>query len=145
MGLVDVDIEVSGDLDIKAMINRLKAADDQVTEAGVFGGFAQQKAMWNEYGTSRGIPARPFLRNTLYEQEHSWAVFLKPMFVQILNGDAAADVSGKLGPKMVQGIRKTIDSGSFAPLAPSTIRQKGSSKPLVDTGDMYGSITWKKG
>ncbi|WP_155286046.1 hypothetical protein [Lacticaseibacillus zhaodongensis] len=141
---VDLSIDVSGDSGIKDMIERLKAADNQVVEAGVFGGFAADKAMWNEYGTSRGIPARPFLRNTLYEKSASWAVFVKPVFQSILEG-GSPDIAGKLGPKMADDIRSTIDGGGFAPLAASTIARKGSSKPLVDTGDMYGSITWKKG
>lgn len=43
-------------------------------------------------------------------------------------------------------IKQNIKSGgaltgkSFAPLAESTIRRKGSSKPLIDTGEMLNSI-----
>lgn len=144
MGLVDVDCEVSGENPFPEMIARLQAVNGTQVEAGLFGGFAAQKAMWNEYGTSRGIPARPFLRNTLYEKGPAWGPFLRPTLLAIMDG-SAADVAGKLGPRMVQDIRATIDGGGFAPLAPSTIRKKGSSKPLVDTGDMYGSIDWRKG
>ena len=41
-----------------------------------------------------------------------------------------------------------ITSGSFAPNAESTIKKKGSSKPLVDTGRMRKSVNYviqKKG
>jgi len=31
---------------------------------------------------------------------------------------------------------------NLAPNAPSTIAQKGSSKPLIDTGSMLNSITY---
>lgn len=141
---VNIDVQVDGDDGIKEMIARLKAADNQTVSAGLFGGFAAQKAMWNEYGTQRGIPARPFLRNTLYSQGAAWAAFVKPIFESIMNGNDIK-IASALGPKMVNSIKQTIDGGGFAGLAPSTIKHKGSSKPLIETGDMYGSITWQAG
>lgn len=47
-------------------------------------------------------------------------------------------------------IKKNIQSSGsyagapFAPLKPSTIARKGSSKPLIDTGDMMRSVQAKK-
>ena len=63
---ISVEGSVEGDLGIEKMITNLRELDGKAVEAGVFGGFDQKKAMWQEYGTSRGIPSRPFLRNTLY-------------------------------------------------------------------------------
>lgn len=56
---VNVDVSVSGIAGLDSMISRLKDLDGSKVEAGVFGGFDQKKAMWQEYGTSRGIPSRP--------------------------------------------------------------------------------------
>lgn len=140
---VSIETEVTGEIDFNGMISRLKAIDGQEVSAGLFGGFAAKKATWNEYGTSR-MPARPFLRNTLYEREREWGVFLGPKLIAVLDG-ANVDVVAMLGPQMVKSIRSTINAGNFAPLAASTIAKKGHSKPLIDTGDMYGAISWRKG
>ncbi|ASN59832.1 hypothetical protein CG419_03970 [Latilactobacillus curvatus] len=140
---VSIETEVSGEIDFKGMISRLKSIDGQEVSAGLFGGFAAKKAMWNEYGTAN-MPARPFLRNTLYEHEREWGVFIGPKITAVIDG-GSFDIGPVLGPKMVSSIKSTIDAGGFAPLAPATIAKKGHSKPLIDTGDMYGSITWRKG
>lgn len=141
---IELDTEITGSIDFDGMISRLEDLDGQSVSAGLFGGFAADKAMWNEYGTSRGIPARPFLRNTMYEQSAAWSEFISPRIAALMTGDAS-NVLQSLGQRMAGSIRRTIDAGGFAPLAPSTIAKKGSDKALVDTGDMYGSITWRKG
>ena len=53
---ISVEGSVEGDLGIEKMITNLRELDGKAVEAGVFGGFDQKKAMWQEYGTSRGIP-----------------------------------------------------------------------------------------
>lgn len=141
---IKVDVSVDGDDGIQQMIDNAKQLDGKAVEVGLFGGFAAQKAMWQEYGTSRGIPPRPFLRNTLYSKGPTWATFIAPFLQNLLEGGGAEAVINALGPKMMTDIRATIDEGHFAPLAPSTIRHKGSSKPLIDTGDMYGSVDWRE-
>lgn len=37
--------------------------------------------------------------------------------------------------------KRDIQSGKFTPNAPTTVALKGSSKPLVDTGELFKSIT----
>ena len=121
---IKITTSVEGDSGLDRMISNLKLLDNTAVEAGLFGGFEAKKAMWQEYGTSRGIPSRPFLRNTLYENE-------------------ARLVYSTLGPFMVMSIQRTIAAGGFAPLSPVTIARKGHSKPLIETGSMYGSIEWR--
>ncbi|MHC3376860.1 hypothetical protein [Ligilactobacillus equi] len=70
---IQLTTSVSGDLGITEMIQKLEQLDGTKVEAGLFGGMNQNKAIWNEYGTSRGIPARPFLRTALYENEGRFA------------------------------------------------------------------------
>lgn len=143
-----MDISISGslegDLGIDKMINNLKEIDGKAVEAGIFGGFEQKKAVWQEYGTNRGIPSRPFLRNALYENESRFASFILPYLQNVLEGGSADGVFDALGPFMAMSIQRSIASGGFAALAPSTIKKKGHSKPLLDTGAMYGAVTWKK-
>lgn len=140
-----MDCQIEGDIDFDGMISRLRAVDGTKVSAGLFGGEAAEKAMYNEYGTSRGIPARPFLRNTLYEHDARWGVFIAPKIAALLDGGSSGEIVSELGNLMANDIKGTIAAGGFAALSPATIAKKGSSKPLVDTGDMFGSITWKEG
>ena len=142
---IEIETSEEGHIDFDGMIKRLNELDGKKAEAGIFGGFAQKKAMWQEYGTSRGIPARPFLRNTFYEYQDRWTQFVGPMVAALINGGNPSSVMPKLGSMMANNIKMTIASGDFAPLAAATIKAKGHAKPLIDTGDMYGSVTHKEG
>jgi len=46
---------------------------------------------------------------------------------------------------IVEGVNKQtgIRGNLFQPLKPQTMRRKGSSKALIDTGSMLNSITWR--
>lgn len=59
---MDISItgSVTGDFGLDKTIAELKKIDGKTIEAGLFDGMNEKKAIWNEYGTSRGIPARPF-------------------------------------------------------------------------------------
>lgn len=58
---ISFSTEVESNVDeLDEAIARLEQLDGKIAEAGLFGGFAAKKATWQEYGTSRGIPARPF-------------------------------------------------------------------------------------
>ena len=51
--------------------------------------------------------------------------------------------SAEVGNYGVSEIKKGIVSGkNFAPNHPYTIAKKGSSKPLIDKGDLLGSVTY---
>lgn len=143
---VNFNTTVETDVDeLDAAIARLEALDGKSTEAGLFGGFAAQKAMWQEYGTSRGIPARPFLRNTMYESSAKWSRSVSEDVMAVFEGDLPGGaVVQRLGEQMVKDVRRTIDAGNFAPLSSTTVARKGSSRPLIDTGDMYASITHRE-
>jgi len=51
--------------------------------------------------------------------------------------------NGIAGLYAVRAIRQEIKNGAYAPNAPLTIAIKGSSKPLVDTGNLFKAITHK--
>jgi hypothetical protein len=51
--------------------------------------------------------------------------------------------NGVAGLYAVRAIRQEIKNGAYAPNAPLTIAIKGSSKPLVDTGNLFKAITHK--
>ncbi|MDY4010785.1 MAG: hypothetical protein SOY60_03860 [Fusobacterium gastrosuis] len=48
-----------------------------------------------------------------------------------------------LGKDVVKKVKEMIESGSYAPLSPTTIKKKGSDKPLFDTGTLLRSVKYK--
>lgn len=49
----------------------------------------------------------------------------------------------RMGRRFVRDARRLIRSGAYAPNSPLTVLLKGSSKPLVDKGDLFQSITFE--
>ena len=102
------------------------------------------RAIWNHFGTSRGIPERPFLSNAIKDNKSKYRAAIKTAAKQILEGTTTLRaVLTKLGMASQADIQKEITNLSSPPNAPSTIAAKGSSNPLVDTGDMKGAVTYK--
>ncbi len=69
---------------------------------------------------------------------------LNPKRLMSIFHRAAARV-GNYGAAMIQkGIVSGAPGGkAFAPNSPATIMLKGSSKPLIDKGDLLGSVTYE--
>lgn len=104
-------------------------------------------AAWNEYGTST-IPSRPFLRKSVDENKDRIDSAIRDAVGLMFTGGGAKDVYSQIGLFQKDLVQEKILTGSFAPNAPSTIKKKGSSKPLVDTGRMLQSVNYvikKKG
>ncbi|WP_333900436.1 hypothetical protein [Agrobacterium pusense] len=109
------------------------------------------KAVWNEFGTSRGIPERPFMRNAMRNNKASYKAAMKAAAATIIEqaalGKSAADEKRKALKKLgvlAQGdIQAEITSLRTPPNAASTIRQKGSSNPLINSGEMRAAVTFQ--
>ncbi|HEY4723550.1 MAG TPA: hypothetical protein VII92_16975 [Anaerolineae bacterium] len=103
-------------------------------------------AIFNEFGTSDGkIPPRPFLSSAIDSAHDEIRERFKVELDSILADERSAIQAAKrLGIFGVQLVKQRIrDSTSWAePNADTTIDRKGSSKPLVDTGEMLNSVTW---
>lgn len=101
-------------------------------------------AIANEFGTDK-IPERPFMRISARKMRPQLVKLAHRTFERVLAGtlsvDNAMDVIGAFG---VKEIRATITRGVPPPNSPITIIRKGSSTPLVDTGQLRQSITYKK-
>lgn len=103
-------------------------------------------AFYNEFGTSRGIPARPFMSRTYSEHKADMIKFTEFMYGQVIDGKMTPDhLLQTVGADYQSKIQKTIhDAKSWAaPNAPSTVAKKGSSSPLIDTGRMVGSVRYE--
>lgn len=104
-------------------------------------------AAWNELGTVN-MPSRPFLRKSVDENEGKINSFLQSKMKDLVRGVSAEQVLKEIGIFQKDLIQEKITEGSFAPNAESTVRQKGSSKPLIDSGRMRQSVNYviqKKG
>jgi hypothetical protein len=111
------------------------------------------KAVYNEFGTRGGasgggwggpIPERPFMRNTMRNNRGKYKNALTVSARKILDGTAQVDgVLRLLGNDTVGDIQEEIVSLSSPPNSPVTVAMKGSSNPLVDTGEMVGGVTFK--
>jgi hypothetical protein len=92
-----------------------------------------------EYGApSRGIPPRPFFRNMIAAKQGEWPKAVQGL-LEANNWDALVALD-QAGAAIAGQLRQSIIETNEPPLAPSTIRSKGFSKPLIDTATMINSI-----
>lgn len=101
------------------------------------------RAVWNEFGTSRGIPERPFLRTTMTKNHAKYRSAVTKIAKNIVNGSGTMDGElNRLG-LMAQGdVQETIGSNMGPANAPATIAKKKSSKTLIDAGEMRQKVTY---
>lgn len=98
-------------------------------------------AILNELGTS-STPARPFMRKSVDENSSKIKSMCATQLKRLVHGATARDVLEKIGVFQKGLIQQKIVNGTFEPNAPSTIRKKGSSRPLIDTGRMRQSVSY---
>lgn len=99
-------------------------------------------AMWNELGTASS-PARPFLRQSVDGNASQITAMCKAQLQAIASGKSSAEDALKAIGAMQKGlVQHTIRNGEFAPNAPSTVKKKGSDRPLIDTGRMRQSANF---
>jgi len=97
----------------------------------------------NEFGT-KTIPARPFMRTSFDENYRKITSLINTQYDQISEGKSSAEKSlNAIGVIMVGLIQQKIRAIVSPPNSPRTIAIKGSSKPLIDFGQMIQSVTYK--
>lgn len=104
-----------------------------------------QIAAIHEFGApSAGIPERPFLRTAIDKNRAAYVALNRQSIVAMLKGGMTMEQAlGRLGEQAKADVQKEITAGTFAPLKPATIARKGSSKPLIDSGQMRQSVAWE--
>jgi len=97
-----------------------------------------------EFGSSDGrIPERSFLRSGIADSEQGIKKLYDKMMPDVISKDLNIDVIQSLvGEFVVGNIVQKISEGIEPANAPSTIKRKGSSTPLIDTGHLRQSITY---
>lgn len=103
--------------------------------------------LWHilEYGTEDGhIPERAALRKALIAGRDELAGIYRRVVHGVFTGKLTArQALGLLGLRAKTLVQRTIIAGVDPPNAPSTIKRKGSSKPLIDHGQLYRSIDYE--
>lgn len=92
------------------------------------------------------IPERPFLRVAIEKNKQAYIRLNRINLARIVRGDTDVPAAlSQLGEMAKSHVQTEIRSGNFTPLAPATIKRKGSSRPLIDTGQLVQSIAWELG
>jgi hypothetical protein len=106
------------------------------------------RAAIHVFGSRDGtIPRRDFMGyafDTGKKQIEKQVRILVGRLYQTKGRASVRNLVATLGEFHVGQIKEAIARGPWEPLAPSTIRQKGSSQPLIDTGEMRNSVTHKE-
>lgn len=101
------------------------------------------RAVANEFGTGR-IPERSFVRASFDEKEKLLKRTIDRLWQGVLAGRLTPGQALHLLGQMHEGhVKEKIVDLKEPPNAPSTIKKKGSSNPLIDTSQMLNSVRYK--
>ena len=99
-------------------------------------------ATFNEFGTQNS-PARPFLRKAMDENRDVIGRAFEQAVRDVVDRKVSAvQAAARLGELGVSLVKRKIVSLKDPPNAPATVARKGSSNPLVDTGQLLQSVTY---
>lgn len=153
--------------DVQALISQVESLGGDKLMVGIQGAEAAREhpnsehgetvgqiAAKNYFGTSgyqdvRGnwvppIPARPWLTEAIVRKKDNLQAVVKKASRSVAAGKIDATRALELiGAYMVGQAQETISEGVPPPNAPLTIKLKGSSKPLIDSGLVRQSHTYK--
>lgn len=97
----------------------------------------------HEFGI--GVPERSFLRSAIIENQGQISDLVAQGVKSYLNQGKQIDLMfyDRIGLFASNLVKDKIAKGPFKPLKDATIKRKGSSLPLVDTGQLRQSISWE--
>lgn len=98
-------------------------------------------ALWNEFGVpENGLPERPFFRNANQQFK-----LMAPRIIKSAaeNGRLTASGNEHVAQAHVSMVQSSIRDIQDPPNTASTVSQKGSSNPLIDTGLMRRTLTYE--
>ena len=142
------------DINIKSLEKELKNALKKSNVKGMDIGFLSSAkysngtqvaavAYYNNFGTAN-IPARPFFSKCVSENTNKWLFTLSDMLKKNrkneLNINQCLDMLGNI---IVSDIQESITRLKEPPNKEKTIKEKHSSNPLIDTGLMRKSVTYR--
>lgn len=120
---------------------------------GVADGEIIKIGVWNHFGTKGGasgggwggpIPERPFLSNAMRNNRGNYRSAMRSAAKAVLMGSTTMKtVVTRLGILAQGDVQEEITALRSPPNSPVTIALKGSDNPLIDSGRLRASITYK--
>ena len=105
----------------------------------------EEYALYNNEGTKRGIPARPFWDNTFKNEENIFSI-VREQVNEIFNSDEPIAIQHRIGKLLVKEVQQSILDGSYAPNNLKTLKKKGSNKPpLIDEELLLRAVEYEVG
>ena len=100
-------------------------------------------AIIHEFGSPKNnLPARPVMRQTNQKYGRSIPGVISRLTKEVIAGSRTpGQALARLGVYWEGRIKLMFREGVFRPLKPATIARKGSSKPLIDSGQLRQSVT----
>jgi hypothetical protein len=153
-----VTAKVEPNKKFQEFIERLIAIDRTQVFIGVLSsGKAQEShglatqvdvATWNEFGVTidgvEHVPERSFLRATIDLKHAEITKRAATELGKVFTGkQSVTDAYERIGAAAVGIVQDRIAAGIAPDNDPATIERKGSSTPLIDTGQLRGSITYE--
>lgn len=97
----------------------------------------------HEFGTEH-IPERAPIRKTMAKNGDGYGTMFEKAIMGVLEGNSDADlILNRIGAQVAGDVVGEIQAGVDPELAPSTIKRKGSNRPLIDTGALVQSISYE--
>jgi phage gpG-like protein len=97
----------------------------------------------HEFGAPEaGIPERSMLRANDFKNKKKYLQVINRLTTEVFEGKMKPiNVLEVVGLMVVSDVKNRIREGIEPALKPETIRRKGSSKPLIDTGQLVNSVS----
>jgi hypothetical protein len=146
-----VAVKTIGGKNLKSTLRALNKTKQRVLSVGFYpnskyddGLPVAQVAFWNEYGRSK-IPERPFCRHANIMASKKMISFFKTNKISKSKSIINQNQINTIGKMWAVTIQESIEGKqiTYVPNAPSTIKQKGHDKPLIDTELMLISPEYK--
>lgn len=122
-----------------ATFNEFGTAGKQITQSSVFAGATP--------GATKGkgaIPERSYIRSTMDQKRATYQRLVELLAGEIyLKKKSIGQVLGLIAERIKGDIQRKIVTLKDPPNAPSTVAQKGSTNPLVDSGRLRQSIDYE--
>lgn len=97
----------------------------------------------HEFGTEH-TPERAPIRKTMAKNGDSYGTMFEKAIKGVLEGKSDSDIIlNRIGAQVAGDVVGEIQAGVEPGLAESTIKRKGSDKPLIDTGALVQSISYE--
>lgn len=121
----------------------MKAETDKAVEEGTPYPLALQAYIKEHGSPAYRVPPRPFLEPGIEKHLDMVESGMKAALLDVLNGGDGRAQRESLGATMAAKVQAYFqEDNGWPPNAPSTIKNKGSAQPLVDTGALRQSITY---